>query len=157
MLQRRTRQCKETTTTTRRKRTRKKKKTRTRKKKENEGEEKREEEETPDYGDTAEGERQLALAEQPPANTPNIRYVQKEENVYRFSSEIYVMYLAGGGGWGEALAPTQGITWGEALLAFKSKSSERRKETLERRALQKRLRATVRLWASGNYSFEELD
>ena len=134
---------------------------------ENEAEETKEEgdkEEEPaaDYGGPEDegGSRQLAVKDEPAANpaaAPNIRYVTKEENVYRFSMELNQQYLAGGGGWGEALAPTQGITWGEALLAFKSKSSERRKETLERRALHKRLRATVRLWASGNYSFEELD
>ena len=74
---------------------------------ENEAEETKEEgdkEEEPaaDYGGPEDegGSRQLAVKDEPAANpaaAPNIRYVTKEENVYRFSMELNQQYLAGGG------------------------------------------------------------
>ena len=133
---------------------------------ENEAEETKEEgdkEEEPaaDYGGPEDegGSRQLAVKDEPAANpaaAPNIRYVTKEENVYRFSMELNQQYLAGGGVGGSPCS-NAGHHLGGSSLGLQEQEQREEKGTLERRAVQKRLRATVRLWATGDYSFEELD
>ena len=56
-----------------------------------------------------------ANAEEKPKALPNIRFVDKRENTYVFNMDINREYLAGGG-WGEALAPTQGSGGGSQGL-----------------------------------------